>query len=115
MYKLVVTERAEVEYEDAYWFYEERQAGLGLTFEHAVDRSLKIISSNPLLFQRKHKKFREALLKGFPYFIVYEIILNTIIIHSFFHTSRNPKKKYKSGAGSSSLLNEPVVAYRKRK
>jgi hypothetical protein len=114
MYKIVVTEKAEAEYEDAYWFYEERQAGLGDRFQDETGQLLKIIKGHPLLFHRKHKQFREALMIRFPYFIVYEIILKTIVVHSFFHTSRDPKKKYKYPQVPHSLLNEPVKPYGKR-
>lgn len=51
---------------------------------------------NPYLFQRRYKHYREAVLKKFPYYVVYEIIGNTVIVQSFFHSSRNPKKKIKS-------------------
>ena len=115
MYKLVVTEKAEVEYYHAYWFYEERQTGLGDSFEDEAGQLLKIIKEHPLLFQRKHKQFREALLIRFPYFIVYEIILKTVVVHSFFHTSRDPKRKYKYPQVSPLLLNEPVKPYGKKK
>jgi plasmid stabilization system protein ParE len=115
MYKVVVTEKAEVEYENAYWFYEERQAGQGKRFQHEVGQLLKIIKEYPLLFHRKHKQFREALMIRFPYFIVYEIILKTVVVHSFFHTSKNPKKKYKYSKVPPLLLNEPNESYRKKK
>ena len=114
MYHLLITEKAEVEYFTAYWYYEERQSGLGDSFEGEAEHSLKTIKRNPFLYQRKYKKFREALLRRFPFFIVYEIIDDKIIIHSFFHTSRNPKMKYKQSS-SPSLLNEPLIPYGKKK
>ena len=114
MYSIVITEKAESEYYDAYWYYEKAQPGLGLSFEHEADRSLKTIKKNPLLFQRKYKRYREALLRRFPFFIVYEIIKDRIIVHSFFHTSRNPKKMYKQTVITSSL-NEPLEHYGKKK
>ena len=51
---------------------------------------------NPYLFQRKYKHYREAVFKKLPYYIFYEIIGNLVIVHSFFHASRNPKGKLKS-------------------
>ncbi|MBI2966516.1 MAG: hypothetical protein HYY40_01715 [Bacteroidetes bacterium] len=64
--------------------------------------------------QTKYKNFREALLKRFPYLIVYEIVKDKTVIHSFFHTSRNPKKKYKQ-TPIVSTLNEPKERYEKKK
>ena len=114
MYSIIITEKAETEYYTAYWYYEEARPGLGVSFEHEVGKSLKTIKKNPVLFQRKYKRYREALLRRFPFFIVYEIIKDRIIVHSFFHTSRNPKKKYKQAVITSSL-NEPFESYGKKK
>lgn len=94
MYRIIITEKAEAEYADAYWYYKEKQSGLGTSYENETNLLLKTIKANPLLFQRKYKQYREALLKRFPYFIVYEIVFDAIVVHSFFHTSRNPAKKY---------------------
>ena len=65
-------------------------------FEKEAEYLIDKLKVNPFLFQRKYKYYREANLKRFPYFIVYEIIDNTIIIHSFFHAHRNPARKLKS-------------------
>lgn len=94
MYRINITKKAEAEYNAAYWYYEEQRSGLGAFYEHETDKLLKTLKGNPLLFQRKYKQYREALLKKFPYFIIYEIISDVIVIHSFFHTNRNPRKKY---------------------
>ena len=94
-YKIEITTIAEEEYISAYQYYEEKLLGLGAKFEKETDLIMNTLISNPYLFQRKYKHYREAIYKHFPYFIVYEILNNSIIIHSFFHTSRNPKRKLK--------------------
>ena len=93
-YKIEITARAEEEYQAAFWFLEQKQKGLEDKFESEANNLLNHIINRPQLFARKYKQYREALFKGFPYFIVYEIIHDTVIVHSFFHTSRNPRKKY---------------------
>ncbi len=95
-YSILFTELAEREYLEAFYYYEEQLPGLGKKLEHELDVIIKSIAKNPFLFQRKFKHYREVLLKKFPYFIVYEIIGNSVIINSVFHTSRNPKTKIKS-------------------
>lgn len=95
-YKLEITEIAEDEYFTAFHYYEEQQSGLGDKLEKETDAIMDKLKANPYLFQRKYKHYREALIKRFPYFIVYEIIANSVIIHSFFHAKRNPKRKLKS-------------------
>lgn len=94
-FKLEITILAEEEYSSAFHYYEEKQSGLGDKFEKEADGLMDKLKVNPYLFQRKYKHYREAVFKRFPYFIVYEIIDNSVIVHSFFHASRNPKRKLK--------------------
>ena len=98
IYKIEITILAEDEYSSAYNYYEDQQFGLGEKFEKEIEYVLDKLKVNPFLFQRKYKHYREAILKKFPYYIVYEIIDNKVIIHSFFQANRNPKRKLKSRA-----------------
>ncbi len=95
IYKLFFTELAEGEYIEAYSYYEEQQKGLGEKFEFEMDSILNYIVANPFIFQRKFKHYREAPLRTFPFFIVYEIYGSSVFINSIFHMSRNPSKKLK--------------------
>lgn len=92
-YSLIITRKASEEYSDAFWFYEDASKGLGSEFEMEIEKLFNLISQNPFLFPRRFKRFREALVERFPFFIVYEIIGETVVIHSVFHTSRNPESK----------------------
>ena len=94
-YKLRLTEKAEKEYIEAFLYYEEKQAGLGLRFEKELEQLLAVIEKTPFLFARKYKHFYEPMLKHFPFLIVFEIIDADIIIQSIYHAKQNPKKKYK--------------------
>jgi len=67
-YNIKITRFAEQEYALAYVYYESVEKGLGNEFEKQVDSIITHIKSNPHLFQRKFKHYREALLKKFPYF-----------------------------------------------
>jgi hypothetical protein len=96
MYKIGITSLAEDEYSSAFYYYEEQLSGLGNKFEMETEALLNKLKTNPYLFQRKYKHYREAIYAKFPFYIVYEIIGKTIIIHSFFHANRNPKTKLKS-------------------
>ncbi|MFN7911387.1 MAG: type II toxin-antitoxin system RelE/ParE family toxin [Bacteroidota bacterium] len=97
-YKLEITILAAEEYNSAFNYYEKQQQGLGDKFEKETDNLIEKLRANPYLFQRKYKHYREAVYKRFPYYLVYEIIDDNIIVHSFFHTSRNPKGKLKDRA-----------------
>jgi hypothetical protein len=92
-YKIEITILAEEEYSSAFHYYEQKQSGLGDKFEKETGYLIDKLKENPYLFERKYKHYREAIYKRFPYFIVYEIINNSVIIHSFFHGNRNPKGK----------------------
>lgn len=97
-FKIEITVLAEQEYSSAFHYYEEQQSGLGDKFENETEYLINKLKANPYVFQRKYKHYREAVYKKFPYYIVYEIMDNTVIIHSFFHASRNPKRKLKRRA-----------------
>ncbi len=95
-FKIEITNLAEEEYASTYHYYEEKIYGLGDKFEKETESLMEQLKTNPFLFQRKYKHYREAIFKQFPYYIVYEIIGDSVIIHSFFHARRNPKRKLKS-------------------
>lgn len=92
-HRLRLTEKAQTEYIDAFLYYENKQEGLGARFEKEVDELITLIQEAPLLFSKKYKSFREPLLKNFPYLVVFEIIEEVIVVHSFFHAKQNHKKK----------------------
>ena len=95
-FKIEITVLAQEEYVSAYRYYEEQVYGLGERFEAETESLINKLKSNPYLFQRKYKHYREAVYRKLPYFIVYEIIGSSVIIHSFFHALRNPARKLKS-------------------
>jgi len=95
LYKLEITALAEEEYFSAFYYYEEQQVGLGIKFQKATETLMDKLKVNPYIFQRRFKHYREAVYSRFPYFIVFEIMDNSVIIHSFFHSSRSPKRKLK--------------------
>lgn len=86
---------AREEFAIAFLFYEDQLIGLGDRFESEFERTVNQIASNPFLFQRKYKHYREALVKGFPYSLIYEIVGNTVVVHAVFHAKQNPSKKLK--------------------
>jgi len=96
-YKLTFHPVAEKEYLDSVKWYEECKAGLAEPFIREVSKILDLLEKNPFLFPAKKKDFREALLKIFPYVIVFKVNENKkqVIIVAVFHTSRNPIHKYK--------------------
>jgi plasmid stabilization system protein ParE len=78
-------------------WYEEKQPGLGRKFENEIFELIDYISRFPEHYARKRGNYREAVLRLFPYLIIYRIIRKEklIVISSIFHSSRNPRIKYR--------------------
>lgn len=94
VFKIKILPFAENEIEQSIVFYESRSKGLGKQFFNYLKSYLKVLETNPELFEiRKEPGYREMTLVKFPFVIIYEILDYEIIIYSVFHTSRNPKKK----------------------
>lgn len=88
-YKIVIVEEAKLDFITALDWYKSIQPKLGDTFSNSFKESLKIIKSNPLLFQIRYDNTRVALIENFPYLIHFNSYENTIVIKAIFHTSRN--------------------------
>ena len=94
-YNLIIRDEADEEtIESAIW-YEKQRDGLGQEFLEEVENSLNTIFNYPLHYQKISKRFRQIPLKRFPFVILFEVAKNLVIVYSVFHTSRNPKKKFK--------------------
>jgi len=83
---------------EAYEWYENQQTGLGDKFASAVTQKIKIISNHPFANSYKdNKDFREALIKTFPFILVYKVyeLKKEIFISSIHHTSKHPRRKFR--------------------
>lgn len=83
--------------EDSSDWYEEQAIGLGKRFVEMIKKTLVLTETNPEAFPKTKQHFREVVVEDFPYLIVYrydkgESIVNVLHV---FHTSRNPKLKYR--------------------
>lgn len=96
-YSFELRQEATVEFSDAYVWYQEQREGLGDLFERAIYAKLNLICQHPLHYKKSYKNYHEALVAKFPFLIVYTIdeVKRQIIIFAIFHTSRNPKTKFK--------------------
>ena len=94
-YKIVLYLKAQKQLNESYKWYEKQKSGLGLKFLNQVDEALKSISNNPEFYPLKERKYREFIMKVYPYLIVYKIKerTNEVLIFSIFHAKRNPTFK----------------------
>ncbi len=94
-FRILFHPEAEKEYYEAIKWYEERLTGLGIKFEKAIEKQVKLIAIKPFQYQKKLQEYREAKVEKFPYILVYKVYeqQKKILVVAVFHTSRNPKKK----------------------
>jgi len=93
-FQVVILEKAFQEIENAKDYYENNQINLGTSFTKEVFSILEILETNPLLFPVKFNNIREAVIKKFPFVIIFEILSNDdVVVLSIFHFRRNPEDK----------------------
>ncbi len=95
MYQLIIRPHAVEMAENAYQWYEEQQTGLGDLFMSELDSCYDKIEVWPISYNIIRKDFRQIVLKRFPFVIVYKIVQERVVVYSVFHTSRNPRKKFR--------------------
>ena len=95
MYQLIIRPHAVEMAENAYQWYEEQQTGLGDLFMSELDSCYDKIEVWPISDNIIRKDFRQIVLKRFPFVIVYKIVQERVVVYSVFHTSRNPRKKFR--------------------
>ncbi len=87
---VVFRPQAEAEFEEAQSWYEERTRGLGQEFVTCVQATIEAVRRNPEQFQRVDGEVRRALVRRFPYAIMYLADPESVAIIAVFHTSRDP-------------------------
>ena len=86
------------DYDEAYAWYELKQEGLGEKFLAAVRNKMEQIVARPETYSERTKKgYREVVVDGFPFSIIYTIYKKKkeIFISSIHHHKKDPKKKFR--------------------
>ena len=81
---------AQVEYSAAIAWYELRSPRTASRFEAEVERMLTLIAASPDLFPKYDDDHRFAILRRFPYSIVYKIQERQTYVVAVPHSSRSP-------------------------
>ena len=79
----------------AYEFHESRRQNLGERFLYELENCYKSIILNYTTYKVVHKIYRQAVVKKFPFVILYSVDEKDIVITAVFNTSKNPDKKFK--------------------
>lgn len=83
-------ELAEKEMIDSRDFYDNLVWGLGKKFIIDVEFALQQIETIPFAFPLKFTEYRIALLRRFPYSIIYRVETERIIVLAVAHQKRKP-------------------------
>ncbi len=98
-YKLVFHPEVKIELEQIITYYEQISNKLAIDFETELLQCYERITTNPLHYFTLHKslKIRRALLKRFPYKIIFKVQKNkTVFILAFTHHKRRSYWKKRS-------------------
>jgi plasmid stabilization system protein ParE len=90
--RLVVRAGAEKEIVDAAGWYENRSVGLAAEFLRAIDAVIASIERNPLLYPEVASSMRRALLRRFPFSIVYRASEDEVVIVGCVHWRRHERR-----------------------
>lgn len=89
---LLILAAAERDISEAFAWYENRQSGLGFDFLRAVDARIHSVGRTPELCGFIENPYRSAIVRRFPYVVLYTYHKNTVTIYAVFHTSQDPQK-----------------------
>jgi plasmid stabilization system protein ParE len=90
--ELIFTPEAEFDSDEGYVWYESRRLGLGREFLTAVDAVVQSICRNPESYQILYKTYRRAVVRRFPYAVLYETTPTSIVIYAVFNCRQSPEK-----------------------
>ncbi|MBW2185193.1 MAG: type II toxin-antitoxin system RelE/ParE family toxin [Deltaproteobacteria bacterium] len=90
--KLIIRPEAEAEMMEAFDWYEAQRAGLGAELLLSIDAAINAISRNPQQYPIVYKNLHRALIRRFPYQIIYITDKEYITVIAVFHARRNPKR-----------------------
>jgi plasmid stabilization system protein ParE len=88
--KILFTPAARADLVDAVRWYDTHAPHVVSQFRDALRAALARISENPKQFPPALKSTRRALLRRFPYILVFREMDDAVYIVAVFHTSRDP-------------------------
>jgi len=90
--RLVFRPAALKEIHKAAEWYEKRGPGLTAEFLRAVDAAVASVRRNPDQYPVVHKEMRRALLRRFPYSLIYTVSEEELIVLACAHWRQRPSR-----------------------
>lgn len=89
--QIIVRPEAEAEVRQAFAWYQEQSAGLGLEFLRSIEACLSAITRNPFAYTIiKVPNVRRAIVRRFPYALFYLVDDEAIVVIAVFNIKRQP-------------------------
>lgn len=92
MTPIVFRPEAEAELAEAVDWYEARGRGLGAEFLRSLDAALSHVQRHPALYPTVFRQARRAVLRRFPYSLIYVVHDGFIVIAACIHGRRDPRR-----------------------
>jgi plasmid stabilization system protein ParE len=91
--RLIFRPEANLEINEAAEWYEARGQGLAVEFLRVLDACIEsIIRRDPMLYSVVHGEARGAVLRRFPYSVIYAVREDEIVVIARFDGRRDPKR-----------------------
>ena len=84
-------EPASLELDDAIEFYDLQSTDLGITFYKEVLETIELIALFPQIWCKNTEHTRKAVLRKFPFNLIYTILDENIFIIAVAHQNREPE------------------------
>ena len=91
MTTIEIRPEARAELRQTFAWYEEKQAGLGYQFLYAVDAVIEAIRRRPRSYPSIDGEVRRALVRRFPYAVVFEVEGDRTSVLAVYHGRRRPR------------------------
>lgn len=89
--RVVLRKEARAEFDDAFDWYEGQAPGLGADFLAEVQGVLSRIGTEPEFYPAVMRGVRRAVVRRFPYSVVYRVEPRQVVVLAIFHGKRDPK------------------------
>lgn len=90
--RLLVRPAAAADIDEAFLWYERQRAGLGSEFLAAVQSALDDVVAHPAKYPVIHRDTKRALLRRFPYAILYRVYGEVVVVVACMHGRRDPRR-----------------------
>jgi plasmid stabilization system protein ParE len=87
--KIDISSDAEIDLEEAFWFYERQATGLGAHFRKCISSDIESLGDYAGIHEKAYG-YHRSLSKRFPYAIYYETDGRSVLIVAVLDQRRNP-------------------------